>query len=179
MVLLSKSFYLKDTVEVAQKLLGCVLFRELEGKIYKSIIVETEAYTQEDAACHAYKGITPRSEVMYREGGVAYVYFIYGMHYCVNVVTEKQGRGCAVLIRAVEPLNYEAKTNGPARLCKALNITKQLNGVVLTAKASSLWIEKGQSSDFNVVTTGRIGIKQNADYPWRFYIKGNNWVSCN
>ncbi len=178
MVLLSKSFYLKDTVEVAQKLLGCVLFRELEGKIYKSIIVETEAYTQEDAACHAYRGITPRCEVMYGEGGAAYVYFIYGMHYCVNVVTEKKGRGCAVLIRAVEPLNYEAKTNGPARLCKALNITKELNGADLTSKASPVWIEKGEKTDFEIVTTPRIGIKQNVDYPWRFYIKDNKWVSA-
>ena len=178
MVLLSKSFYLKDTVEVAQKLLGCVLFRELEGKIYKSIIVETEAYTQEDAACHAYRGITPRCEVMYGEGGAAYVYFIYGMHYCVNVVTEKKGRGCAVLIRAVEPLNYEAKTNGPARLCKALNITKKLNGADLTSKTSPIWIEKGEKTDFEIVTTPRIGIKQNVDYPWRFYIKDNKWVSA-
>lgn len=178
MVLLSKSFYLKDTVEVAQKLLGCVLFRELEGKIYKSIIVETEAYTQEDAACHAYRGITPRCEVMYGEGGAAYVYFTYGMHYCVNVVTEKKGRGCAVLIRAVEPLNYEAKTNGPARLCKALNITKELNGADLTSKASPVWIEKGEKTDFEIVTTPRIGIKQNVDYPWRFYIKDNKWVSA-
>ena len=178
MVLLSKSFYLKDTVEVAQKLLGCVLFRELEGKIYKSIIVETEAYTQEDAACHAYRGITPRCEVMYGEGGAAYVYFIYGMHYCVNVVTEKKGRGCAVLIRAVEPLNYEAKTNGPARLCKALNITKELNGADLTSKASPVWKEKGEKTDFEIVTTPRIGIKQNVDYPWRFYIKDNKWVSA-
>lgn len=178
MVLLSKSFYLKDTVEVAQKLLGCVLFRELEGKIYKSIIVETEAYTQEDAACHAHKGITPRCKVMYEKGGLAYVYFIYGMHYCVNVVTEKQGRGCAVLIRAVEPLNYKAKTNGPARLCKALNITKELNGADLTSKASPVWIEKGEMTDFEIVTTPRIGIKQNVDYPWRFYIKDNKWVSA-
>lgn len=178
MVLLSKSFYLKDTVEIAQKLLGCVLFRELEGKIYKSIIVETEAYTQEDAACHAYRGITPRCEVMYGEGGAAYVYFIYGMHYCVNVVTEKKGRGCAVLIRAVEPLNYEAKTNGPARLCKALNITKELNGADLTSKTSPIWIEKGEKTDFEIVTTPRIGIKQNVDYPWRFYIKDNKWVSA-
>lgn len=178
MVLLNKNFYLKDTVEVAQNLLGCVLCREFEGKIYKSVIVETEAYTQEDAACHAYRGITPRCEVMYRKGGAAYVYFIYGMHYCVNVVTEKQGRGCAVLIRAVEPLNYEAKTNGPARLCKALNITKELNGADLTSKTSPLWIEKSEKNDFEIVTSKRIGIKQNAEYPWRFYIKNNGWVSA-
>ena len=115
---------------------------------------------------------------MYRKGGVAYVYFIYGMHYCVNVVTEKQGRGCAVLIRAVEPLNYEAKTNGPARLCKALNITKELNGADLTSKTSPLWIEKSEKNDFEIVTSKRIGIKQNAEYPWRFYIKNNGWVSA-
>ena len=177
MVLLSKSFFFFFTIEVAQKLLGCVLCRELEGKIYKSIIVETEAYIQEDAACHAHRGITPRCKVMYEKGGLAYVYFIYGMHYCVNVVTEKQGRGCAVLIRAVEPLNYNAKTNGPARLCKALDITKELNGTDLTSKKSPLWIEKGQKPDFEIVTTPRIGIKQNTDYPWRFYIKDNKWVS--
>lgn len=176
MTILNKSFYLKDTLEVAKSLLGCVLCRRIDGKVIRGIIVETEAYTQDDPACHTYKGITNRSKVMFEEGGISYVYFIYGMHYCFNVVTEKKDLGCAVLIRALEPLNCNLKTNGPSKLCKALSITKDLNGIDLTTDKSDIWIEKGKTPADIIVTT-RIGIKEAADYLRRFYIKDNKWVS--
>lgn len=175
MAILKRSFYLKNTLAVAKNLLGLVLCRRIGDKVYKGIIVETEAYTQDEPACHAFKGITPRCEVMFKEGGFAYVYFTYGMHYCVNVVTEKEGKGCAVLIRALEPIGFDG-TNGPAKLCKVLNITRELNGVDLTSEDSPMWIERGKKPA-EIVETTRIGIKLAADYPWRFYIKNNKWVS--
>ncbi len=172
---LKRSFFKKNTLTVARNLLGCVLCRKIGNTVFRGIIVETEAYTQDEPSCHAFKGLTPRCEVMFREGGHLYVYFTYGMHHCMNVVTEKEGRGCAVLIRALEPLGFEG-TNGPARLCKALNITKELNGIDLTSEDSPVWIERGKKPA-EIVETTRIGIKLAADYPWRFYIKDNAWVS--
>src|SRR5574344_1896072 len=176
MKILNHNFYLKDTLDVAKNLLGCILCRKIDNKILKGIIVETEAYTQEDPACHAYRGVTKRSKIMYEKGGIAYVYFTYGMYHCMNVVTEKEGRGCAVLIRAIEPLNNFDNTDGPAKLCKVLNITRELNGVDLTTNKSPIWIEEGINPE-EIVTTTRIGIKEAQDYPWRFYIKNNKWVS--
>ena len=177
MSVLKRKFYSQNTIDVARNLLGCVLCRRIEDKIYRGKIVETEAYIQEDPACHAFRGKTSRNEVMFGNPGFLYVYFTYGMHFCANAVTEKGGRGCAVLIRALEPLSEDFdNTNGPARLCKSLNITKDLNGVDLTSSKSPIWIEEGIKPD-EIVTTVRVGIKQAADYPWRFYIKDNRWVS--
>lgn len=176
MTVLKKSFYLKDTLDVARELLGCVLCRRINDEILRGVIVETEAYTQDDPACHAYKGITERSKVMFEDGGISYVYFIYGMHFCFNAVTEKKNHGCAVLIRALEPLDKSLKTNGPSRLCKAFSITKDLNGVNITTNKSDIWIEKGFKPD-NITSAKRIGIKEGADYMRRFYIEGNKWVS--
>ncbi len=176
MVLHRKNFYRQNTVTVAKELLGAVLCRRIGDKILRGVICETEAYTQDEPACHAYKGKTGRCEIMFKEGGFCYVYFIYGMHYCMNVVTENEGRGCAVLIRALEPLDGLTATNGPSRLCKALEITRELNGIDLRTKNSPLWIEKG-TKPVEIVTSTRIGISVAADYPWRFYIKGSEWVS--
>lgn len=174
---LPKKFYINDTLKVAKDLLGAVFCRNINGKTYKGIIVETEAYTQEDPACHAYKGITKRTQTMYREGGISYVYFTYGMHHCMNIVTEQENRGCAVLIRALEPITETLTgTNGPSRLCKMLDITRDLNGIDITSEKSPIWIEKGKKPK-EIVTTTRIGIREAADYPWRFYIKDNKWVS--
>ena len=174
---LKRSFYANPTLDVARGLIGCVLCRRINGQIFRGKIVETEAYVQEDPACHAFRGKTKRNEVMFGKPGFAYVYFTYGMHYCINAVTEKEGRGCAVLIRALEPLEGNlTSTNGPARLCKSLGITKELNGVDLTSSKSPVWIEEGVKTD-EIVTTVRIGIKQAADYPWRFYLKESRWVS--
>lgn len=172
---LSRDFFLQDTLIVAKNLLGAVLCRNIDGKIQKGIIVETEAYTQEDPSCHAFRR-TKRSETMFKKGGLSYVYFTYGMHHCMNVVTEPEERGCAVLIRALEPVceNLE-NTNGPAKLCKQMQITRELNEIDLI-KSDILWIEKG-STPPEIITTTRIGITQATDFPWRFYIKDNFWVS--
>ncbi len=177
---IEKSFYLSDTVVIARNLLGMVLNRRFEdGRIFKGIIVETEAYTQDEPSCHAYIGKTQRNAPMFEKGGISYVYFTYGMHYCLNIVTEKAEKGCAVLIRALEPIdNSEFITNGPAKLCKALNITKELNGINVCKKTSPLWIEYGNKiDDLQIIQTVRIGIKKAAELPRRFYIKDNKFVS--
>ncbi len=175
---MDRSFFTRDTVTVAKDLLGKNLCRMYDGQLYKGMIVETEAYRQNEPACHAYCGLTPRNQVMFEAGGVSYVYFIYGMHFCMNVVTELKGSGCAVLIRALEPVMNIDNTNGPAKLCKAMHITRGENGLDLTDKNSGLWIEENQVIEpENIVTTTRIGISQAVDYPWRFYIKDNPCVS--
>ena len=174
---------------VAPRLLGSVLQRNIDGSEVRCRIVETEAYDQSDAASHSYKGQTPRTEVMFGEAGHLYVYFTYGMHYCCNVVTGVPGHGSAVLIRAVEPLQGEAVlqrrrtgqtgvqlTNGPAKLCQALGIDQRLNGHDL--RSGELLLELGEPlAQSEVVQTTRIGITKAVDQPWRFYIRGNPYVS--
>jgi len=142
---------------------------------------ETEAYTEEDKACHAYNGkITQRNKVMFEEAGTIYIYFIYGMYYCLNIVTEKKGRGCAVLLRGIIPtinINQIKKnrkyiddknlTNGPGKLVMALNIPKDLNGVKLD-KNCKLQIKETNIIIPNIKETPRIGIKENKDVLWRF-----------
>lgn len=178
MNLLKQSFYNRNTLEVAKDLLGCKLCRNVDGKILSGIVVETEAYTQNDPACHAFKGKTPRAATLFKQPGIAYVYFIYGMYHCFNVITEPEEIAGAVLIRALEPLEDVINTNGPGKLCRELCITKEHNEIDLTSKESCLWIEKGIEIPKNKIhTTTRIGIKQAADYPWRFYIKDNKFVS--
>ena len=171
---LTQEFFERDTLCVAKDLLGAVLCRKIGDVVKKGIIVETEAYTQEDPSCHAYRR-TKRSEAMFKDAGLSYVYFTYGMHYCMNIVTEPKERGCVVLIRALEPVCGLDNTNGPAKLCKQMQITRELNEVDLTS-SDVLWIEEGTSPE-EIVTTTRIGITKAVDYPWRFYIKGNKWVS--
>jgi DNA-3-methyladenine glycosylase len=174
---------------VAQLLLGCILERNLDGQLIKLKIVETEAYSEGDAASHSYKPKTKRTEVMFGEAGHLYVYFTYGMHYCANVVTGKQNEGEAVLIRAVEPLNNEDVlkqyrrghtgfnlTNGPAKLCQAIDIDKRLNGHNLNQEPLKLLPSEPISRD-DIIQTTRIGISQNQDLPLRFYIKNNPYVS--
>ena len=174
--------------EVAPKLLGCILERNLNGRTLRAKIVETEAYDQSDVASHSYKGKTPRTEVMFGPSGYLYVYFTYGMHYCCNVVVGEEGHGAAVLIRAVEPLDgvdiMEERrgrsgpdvTNGPAKLCQALSIDRQLNGIDLREGELQL-IPQAPLEKSNIVQTTRIGISQGKDVPWRFYVKDNPYVS--
>jgi DNA-3-methyladenine glycosylase len=179
-----------DAVEVAPRLLGCLLIRELEdGTRISGRIVETEAYHQSDAASHSYKGKTPRTEIMFGPPGFVYVYFTYGMHYCVNVVTGPEGEGSAVLIRAIEPVEGIERmranrggletiqlTNGPAKLCQALQIDKQLNGHDLHTLPLQLRVQPPIDAS-EIVTTTRIGITKDAHRPWRFYVAGNPFVS--
>jgi DNA-3-methyladenine glycosylase len=194
---LPDSFFCRDTVIVARELLGRHLLR-FDAAISQWLsyrIVETEAYTADDPACHAYNRKTGRAEMLYNHPGMAYVYLIYGIYNCLNVVTEPHGVAGAVLFRAVEPLFDLAgqasvlnsqyaqperlRTNGPGRLTKALDIGRQtFNGMPLTRMESGLYLAAGEPApDAAIHQTTRIGITKAADYPWRFYIRGNDWVS--
>jgi DNA-3-methyladenine glycosylase len=176
------SFFERDTLTVARELLGYRLLRfqpEFDQWL-ECVIVETEAYTADDPACHAYNRQTGRAQMLYDHQGTAYVYLIYGMYDCLNVVTEPHGKAGAVLFRALEPpLGQILKTNGPGRLTKALNITRQaFNGLPLTSVESGLYIAAGEPiAESEVIQTTRIGITKAVEYPWRFYIKDNPWVS--
>lgn len=183
-----KTFLSRPAEQVAPDLIGCLLEREIDGKIIQVRIVETEAYDESDAASHSYKGKTPRTESMFGGPGHLYVYFTYGMHYCCNVVTDAKGKGSAVLIRAVEPVsgkelmeelrgrNGLEVSNGPAKLCQALGIDKRLDGHDLTKLPLKLII-KPRDDSTEVIQTKRIGIAQAKDVPWRFYMSGNDYVS--
>ncbi len=176
--------------EVAPRLLGSYFVRELNsGKRLIGRIVETEAYAQTDAASHSYKGRTTRTDVMFGPPGHLYVYFTYGMHYCCNVVTGAEGYGSGVLIRAVEPIegadimaqNRGGKsgveiTNGPAKLSQAYAIDTSYNGSDLRSSPIHLIIKQPLQQE-NIVQTTRIGISQARDVPWRWYERGNPYVS--
>lgn len=187
---INKKFYERDPLEVAKDILGCYLIRRTEDDLIISRIVEVEAYKKDDPACHAYKGKTKRSITLFKEPGLSYVYLIYGMYNCINIVTEEIEVPSAILIRAVEPIseNCPNNTNGPGKLCKALNITKIHNEIDLTSFDSSIFIvnksvnllEKevdNKNIELEIIQTTRIGISQAVDYPWRFYIKDNKYVS--
>ena len=173
---------------VAKRLLGSTLIRELNGQICRVKIVETEAYDASDAASHSNWGITPRTAVMFGPAGFAYVYFAYGIHYCFNIVTGRPGEGSAVLVRAVEPLigrnalaihrpGHEgvSLTNGPAKLCQALQIDTNLYGHNLLLPP--LQLELAPPTAQSITTTTRIGISRAEDTLWRFYITDNPYVS--
>lgn len=198
---LNREFYNRDSIIVAKELLGKVLVHEIEGQKISARIVETEAYMGVvDKAAHSYNGKrTPRVEVMYGDPGYSYVFMIYGLHCCFNVVVNEKEIPQAILVRAVEPIHgmewmaqkrfgktYEqltksqrkSLTNGPGKLCGALSIDRNLNGLDLCDDV--VYIEEGESKAFNIVTTKRIGIdyaEEAKDFPWRFYIEGNEYVS--
>ena len=154
------------------------------------MITEVEAYHEKEPACHAYRGKTPRNQTMFQEGGVLYVYFIYGMHYCINVVTEKEGIGSAVLIRSLEPIEGIEKMKelygkrislrdllrGPGRITRALGIDKRLDGHLLTKPP--LWISSYKEiPSFKIQTSPRRGISKAQDLLWRFFIEDSSYVS--
>ncbi len=172
---LSGRFFDKSTLEIARNLLGIRLCRRLEdGSILSGRIVEAEAYTQDDPACHAFRGITPRSKIMYGPPGFAYVYFIYGMYHCLNVVTEVDGTAGAVLIRAVEAEG----ANGPGKLCRQWQIDKSMNGLNLLDDTSLLWLaQDALLPDEKIDVTPRVGLSVAVDNPWRFCVSGNKYVS--
>jgi DNA-3-methyladenine glycosylase len=182
---LSKDFFERDTLIVARELLGkhLLIWDVTSNDYIVCRITETEAYTQDDPSCHALKGPKGRGATLYKEPGIAYVYFIYGMYFCLNVVTEPEGVGGAVLFRSLEPLynptGRELNTKGPGRLCKALNITKDThNEYPLTVVNQKMFIGEGHDiPESNVITTTRIGISLAQDYPWRFYIADTPWIS--
>lgn len=193
---LPKEFYQRPVTEAAINLLGKILVRRGGNFIYSGKIVEAEAYGgPDDMASHSYPGLTKRNEVMFRTGGVLYVYFTYGMHFCCNAVTGSEGEGYAVLIRAVEPLEgidrmalnrFGRKkiserekinlTNGPAKLTQAFAIKREDNGTDLSG--SEIYILDAPSVDPKKISASkRIGIKKSVDLPWRFFIKDNPFVS--
>ncbi|MBL7479914.1 DNA-3-methyladenine glycosylase [Legionella bononiensis] len=178
---LPKEFYQRDTVQVAKDLLGKVLVHHDEGVIRIGKIVEVEAYVgQQDLASHSSKGITKRTEVMYGPAGFAYIYLIYGMYYCTNVVTEKEGVGSAVLIRALEPVqNTIGRTQGPGLLSRAMNIDKSLNRHDLTGDTFYL-ADTNDQTNFTIMEKPRIGVHYAKDWTdklLRFYIKDNAFIS--
>lgn len=187
---LARAFYARPTAEVARRLLGQILVSRIRGREAVGRIVETEAYVgPHDPACHAYgHRRTARTETLYGPPGTAYVYFTYGMHWCLNAVTERVDYPAAVLIRALEPLAGIAVMRrrrgpvpdrvlcaGPARLCEALGITGEQNGVSL--ERGAVRILAGARTRFQVAVTPRIGITTARDWPLRFVIADSRWLS--
>ncbi|MBX9770155.1 MAG: DNA-3-methyladenine glycosylase, partial [Candidatus Obscuribacterales bacterium] len=168
-------FYRRSTLLVARDLLGAQLCRNIGGKtVLSGPIVEVEAYTADDPACHASRGKTKRCEVMFGPPGHAYVYFIYGMYHCLNVVTEPDGVPGAVLIRAVGADGAD----GPGKLCRQWQIDAKHNGVSLVQPGSELWICPSEPlKDSEIAVTARIGISAAQDRLWRFFIKDHPAVS--
>lgn len=201
-MILEKEFYKQGALILAKELLGKTLVRKIDNVTLKGKIIETEAYIGEiDKASHAYNGRrTERTEPLFREGGISYVYFIYGKYHCFNVISGLKNKGEGVLIRALEPLNefdYLAKrrfnqkyeelsdakkktlTNGPSKLCMAFSIGRAENYIKLYKKRG-FYIEDSKNKNFDIVETTRVGIhyaEEAIDFPWRFYIKDNKYIS--
>ena len=190
-------FYLQDTVTVARNLLGCVLWRRAGRTLLAARIVETEAYLgANDPASHARRGLrSARNASMYLHGGHAYVYFTYGMHWCLNVVTQEAETAEAVLIRAVEPVKGidamrkrrpKARrdfdlTNGPGKVCMAMDVDRQLDGDRLDGDRIYITARDIEVEGEDIVVTPRIGIEGSGDaaaWPLRFFIRGNRYVSA-
>lgn len=178
---LPREFYDRNTITVARELLGKNLVHVSRGLECIGKIVEVEAYLgPNDLAAHSSRGMTPRTRVMFGPPGHAYVYKIYGMHCCMNVVTEREGHASAVLLRAIEPVrNVEGRTHGPGRLCKAMHIDRRLNGRDLTGEDFFI-ADSAATGTMAIVKRPRVGV----DYAgrWakrhlRFYIRGNPFVS--
>lgn len=186
---LTRAWYERPTIDVARGLLGKVIVRLLEGDVLAGRIVETEAYCgASDPGSHAFRGQTERNRVMFGPGGYLYVYFTYGMHFCMNVVSEQSGMSGAALVRALEPLKGAEHMrrlrgdrptvelcNGPAKLCQALAVTRALNGLDLTG--DKMWIEDDGFPPPDIVVTSRVGLSAGQDRPWRFLVAGSPFVS--
>ena len=179
---LPRSFYNRDTIIVAKELLGAFLVNVKDGTPRTGRIVEVEAYLgTHDKACHSSRGMTPRTRIMFGPPGHAYVYMIYGMYHCMNVVTEREGQACAVLIRAVEPVeNIEGRTNGPGLLCRSMGIDRTLNGHDLESQDFYIWKDETVVTPFAISERPRVGVhyaEEWTDRLLRFYLEGNRFVS--
>lgn len=182
MLVLPRRFYERPATDVAPALLGKLLVRQTELGLRIGRIVEVEAYLgREDLAAHSSKGVTPRTQVMFGEAGHAYVYLIYGMHHCMNVVTGPAGSGSAVLLRALEPVQGLAgSASGPGRLARTMDIDKRLYGADLCLPDSPLYLADDGHEPGAILTSARIGVHYAgawADAPLRFYDEGSSWVS--
>ena len=193
MDILPQKFFMQDSVQAAEQLLGCYLVREIGGKKLVGRILETEAYLGlNDPCCHSFGGLyTERTKTMYFKGGYSYVYFTYGMYHCFNAVTGSEKEPEAVLIRAVEPIQGIAEMrknrkkekrvdlcSGPGKLCQALQINRGLNGKNLTQKGD-IYISRGKTIK-NIETDSRVGLPLHEDSAYwllRFYAKNNPYVS--
>ncbi len=193
---LPREFYRQDVTITARELLGKIFCRNLDGNLLAGRIVEVEAYDHPgDPASHSYRGETPRNKVMFGEGGVVYVYFIYGIHYCLNVVTGKAGEGKAVLLRGLEPLSgmeimsknrlgrnytnrreYIGLLNGPAKIAQAYDADLRFNGTDLTS-GDFFIADDSAPQNFEIVSSPRIGISRGKEMQLRFYIKNSPFVS--
>jgi DNA-3-methyladenine glycosylase len=185
-------WFARPAPEVAPDLIGCVLVRQIpNGDRLQGIIVETEAYGPDDPACHAYRKRTPRNTVMFGPAGYSYVYLIYGMYHCFNVVTDQDGVASAVLIRALalpearldaglSPKAQARLAAGPGKLCRCLEIDRSLTQIPLMA-GQPLWLEHPQPEKsapaLELIQTTRIGLTQGAEIPWRWYLKHSAAVS--
>ena len=186
-----ESFWLaRPSTSVAPDLLGCTLVRQFpDGETIRGMIVETEAYAPGDPACHAYRQQTPRNQAMFGRAGISYVYLIYGMYHCLNVVTDAEGVGSAVLVRALQldapPVKFAAippkkqlrLAAGPGKLCKVLEIDRTFSGLPLDAgqalrleQRSEEFQQAVEEGTINFVQTTRIGITKGIDLPWRWYL---------
>ena len=197
-----RSFYERNTLIVARKLLGCVLVHVTPEGVTKGRIVETEAYMgPEDKGAHSYGGRhTPRMDPLYKTGGFAYIYQLHGYNYCINVVTQRESMPQAVLIRALEPVEglelmakrrkidiSDAKksklkniTNGPSKLCQAMNINTSLNGIDLCGDEVFITNQTGLRSKEEIIAAPRVNIDYAEEYRdklWRFLLRGNAFVS--
>jgi DNA-3-methyladenine glycosylase len=174
---------------VGPDLIGCTLVRRMpDGTLIRGLIVETEAYTQDDPACHGYRGETPARRTLFGPPGHAYVYFTYGMYHCCNIVTDRSGYASAVLLRALlldrlpdactPPAHRQTHrvASGPGKLCRVLGIDRSLDGIPL-APAAGLWLEHRTMPDLPMQQTTRIGISRGVDLPWRWCLAGHPAVS--
>jgi DNA-3-methyladenine glycosylase len=195
---ISTEWFDRSAVNIAPELIGCTLVRQLpDGQQLRGMIVETEAYQSGDPACHAYRKQTKRNQIMFGDPGYVYVYLIYGVYHCVNVVTDRAGEPSAVLIRALEldPVTLdciprqprekiEKVAAGPGKLCRAMQIDLDLYGTKLEM-GQAIWVEHRSPEWQNKLDTGsivltqttRIGITQGMELPWRWYVTGCRAVS--
>jgi DNA-3-methyladenine glycosylase len=190
---LPRVFYDRDTLVVARDLLGKMIVRRLAtGETLCGVIIETEGYVTGDPASHAFRGETPRNRAMFGPPGHAYVYFTYGVHMMLNIVTERAGLGEAVLIRALQPIegidtmcrhrggrsDVRQLTNGPGKLAQAFGITRGTDdGKDVTDPMSDLIVTSHEGRTFEIVATTRIGLSRGVESPWRYYIRDNPFVS--
>jgi len=175
----ARTFFSRAATDVAPVILGAHLVRRLpDGELLRVRIVETEAYGPQDPASHAFGGATRRNATMFGDAGHLYVYLVYGLHHCLNVVTEGPGRGSAVLLRAAEPLEgLEGRDvcRGPGRLARALGLDLAFDGADLT-RGAEVWLERGERPA-SIAVGPRVGITKAAERPWRYVIEGDPWVS--